>query len=102
LHRQFYIINLDQYKELDLPNVGNEEWIDYQQIAPLRSKEYLHEDPEIPVWISKGTELKTYSVKLHGWNILNVGLEHDKKLLPLSRAIRDSKKYLYYESRLSF
>jgi hypothetical protein len=97
LHRQFYIINLDQYKELDLPNVGNEEWIDYQQIAPLRSKEYLHEDPEIPVWVTKGTELKTYSVKLHGWNILNVGLEHDKKLLPLSRAIRDSKKYLYYE-----
>jgi hypothetical protein len=47
--------------------------------------------------MKKGTELKTYSVKLHGWNILNVGLEHDKHLIPLSRRIRDSKKYLYYE-----
>ena len=47
--------------------------------------------------MTKGTELRTYSVKLHGWNILNVGLENDKKLIPLTRRIRDSKKYLYYE-----
>jgi hypothetical protein len=97
LHQQFYVINLEQYKELGRPFVGNEEWVEYQQIAPLRSEECLHGDPEIPAWMKKGTELKTYSVKLHGWNILNVGLEHDKHLIPLSRRIRDSKKYLYYE-----
>jgi hypothetical protein len=97
LHQQFYIVNLKQYKEIGLPTVGNEDWVEYQQISPLRSKECLHGDPEVPVWMTKGTELRTYSVKLHGWNILNVGLENDKKLIPLSRAIRDSKKYLYYE-----
>jgi len=97
LHQQFYIINLEQYKELGYPIVGKEEWVEYQQIAPIRSEECLHGDPEIPVWMTKGTEIKTYSVKLHGWNILNVGLEHDKKLIPLTRRIRDSKKYLYYE-----
>jgi hypothetical protein len=97
LHQQFYIINLKQYKEIGFPIVGNEEWVEYQQVAPLRSEECLHGDPEIPVWMTKGTELRTYSVKLHGWNILNVGLENDKKLIPLSRRIRDSKKYLYYE-----
>ena len=97
LHQQFYIINLEQYNEIGMPTVGNEEWVEYQQIAPLRSEECLHGDPEIPAWMTKGTELKNYSVKLHGWNILNVGLENDKKLIPLSRAIRDSKKYLYYE-----
>ena len=97
LHQQFYIVNLDQYKELDYPIVGKEEWVVYQQIAPIRSKECLYGDPEIPVWMTKGTELKTYSVKLHGWNILNVGLEHDKKLLTLNQQIRNSKKYLYYE-----
>jgi hypothetical protein len=97
LHQQFYVINLEQYKELGYPIVGNEEWVEYQQLAPIRSEECLHGDPEIPAWMKKGTELKTYSVKLHGWNILNVGLENDKLLIPLTRRIRDSKKYLYYE-----
>jgi hypothetical protein len=97
LHQQFYIINLAQYKEIGCPSVGKEEWVEYQQIAPIRSKECLYGDPEIPVWMTKGTELRTYSVKLHGWNILNTALENDKKLLTLNQRIRDSKKYLYYE-----
>lgn len=97
LHRQFYIIDLNQYKELGCPAIGKEEWVDYQQLAPLRSKESLFDDPEIASWIKKGTELKNYSVKLHGWNILNIGLNNDKKLLPLGHDIRNNKKYLYYE-----
>ena len=97
LHQQFYVINLGQYKDLGMPTVGKEEWVDYQQIAPNRSEECLYDDPEIPVWIKKGTETRTYSVKLHGWNILNVGLENDKILLTLNEKIRTSKKYLYYE-----
>jgi hypothetical protein len=97
LHQQFYIINLVQYEAVGSPIVGNEEWVEYQQMAPVRSKECLYGDPEIPVWMTKGTELKTYSVKLHGWNILNIGLENDKKILTLNQQIRSSKKYLYYE-----
>lgn len=97
LHQQFYIVNLQDYKELNYPIIGNEEWAEYQQLAPIRSTECLFDDPEIPVWLRKGTELRTYSVKLHGWNILNVGLEHDKILLTLPEQIRSSKKYLYYE-----
>lgn len=97
LHQQFYIVNLTQYKEVGCPVVGEEEWVEYQQLAPIRSNECLYGDPEIPVWLKKGTELKTYSVKLHGWNILNVGLENNKTLLTLPEQIRSSKKYLYYE-----
>ena len=97
LHQQFYIVNLDEYKSVGCPFVGNEEWVEYEQIAPIRSVEYLYDDPEIPVWIKKGTDLKTYSVKLHGWNILNVALENDKKLQTLNQQIRSSKKYPYYE-----
>jgi len=97
LHQQFYIVNLEQYKELGSPTIGQEEWVEYQQLAPIRSKECLYDDPEIPVWMKKGTEIHTYSVKLHGWNILNVALENDKVLLTLNQKIRDSKKYLYYE-----
>ena len=97
LHQQFYIVNLAEYKNLNCPIVGNEEWVDYQQLAPVRSKECLYNDTEIPVWMHKGTELTTYSVKLHGWNILNIGLENDKKFLTLPEQIRSSKKYPYYE-----
>jgi len=97
LHQQFYIINLKDYNNLSRPLVGTEEWVEYQQLAPVRSVESLYNDPEIPAWVHKGTELKTYSVKLHGWNILNVGLENDKKILTLNEEIRVSKKYLYYE-----
>ena len=97
LHQQFYIVNLTDYKDIGCPTVGNEEWVEYQQVAPIRSDECLYNDPEIPVWIKNGTELETYSVKLHGWNILNVGLEHNKIFLTLPEQIRASKQYLYYE-----
>jgi hypothetical protein len=97
LHQQFYIVNLKDYTDIGSPTIGNEEWVEYQQVAPIRSEECLYNDPEIPAWIKKGTELKTYSVKLHGWNILNAGLDHNKILLTLPEQIRTSKKYLYYE-----
>ena len=97
LHQQFYIVNLTQYKELGCPYVGNEEWVEYTQNEPIRSVECLYNDPEIPVWIKKGNKPRTYSVKLHGYNILNVGLENDKILMTLDEQIRASKKYPYYE-----
>lgn len=97
IHKQFYIVNLRDYKDLGCPIVGKEEWVEYEQIIPLRSEESLYGDPEIPAWIKKGTEIKTCSVKLHGWNILNVGLENNKTFLTLNEQIRASKKYLYYE-----
>jgi len=97
LHQQFYIVNLTDYKELGCPIVGKEEWVEYTQNQPIRSEECLYNDHEIPVWMKKGTTPRTYSVKLHGYNILNVGLENDKTLLTLDEQIRASKKYLYYE-----
>jgi pterin-4a-carbinolamine dehydratase len=97
LHQQFYIVNLEQYKDAGLPFIGEEEWGKYEQIAPFRSEECLYDDPEIPVWMKQGTELKTYDVRLHGWNILCVALEQGRTLLTLDQSVRTSKKYLYYE-----
>jgi len=97
LHQQFYIVNLEQYKDAGMPVIGEEEWGAYEQIAPIRSQEFLYNDPEIPVWMKQGTELKTYDVRLHGWNILRVALEQDKTLITLDQSVRTSKKYLYYE-----
>jgi hypothetical protein len=97
MHQQFYIVNLAEYVELECPFVGCEEWKSYTQIAPLRSKDCLYDDPEVAAWIKPGTEEKTYDVKLHGWNILNVALTANKTLIDLGEEIRNSKKYIYYE-----
>jgi hypothetical protein len=97
LHHQFYIVNLKQYAELGFPLVGQEENVSYTQIKPERSVEYLYNDHEVPEWIKPGTELKTYDIKLHGWNILNVGLENNKTLIDLGLDIRNNKQYIYYE-----
>ena len=97
LHQQFYIVNLDDYSELGMPSVGDEEWILHNHLAHTRSREYLYDDPKLPAWIKQGTELKSSSVKLHGWNIINYGLSNDKQIVQLSQDVRSSKRYLYYE-----
>jgi len=97
LHHQFYIVNLTEYKELGLPEVGKETWEPYTQLAPLRSEESQYNDHEIPFWIKLGTEQKQYDMRMHGWNILNIGLENGKTLVDVGPGIRDSKKYLYFE-----
>lgn len=97
LHHQFYIVNLKEYIELGYPLVGQEENTSYEQLAPIRSVEYQHNDPEIPIWIKPGTEIKTYDTKLHGWNILKVAFENNKTLIDVGNNIRSSKKYIYYE-----
>ena len=98
IHHQFYIVNLTQYKELGLPQVGYELKEPYTQVTPIRSEEWQFNDKEIPLWVKKGTESKQYDIKLHGWNILNVGLEHDKLLVDIGIDIRNNKQYLYYET----
>jgi hypothetical protein len=98
LHHQFYIVNLKEYQELGQPEIGNEIWESYSQLAPLRSEESQYGDHEIPLWLRQGTETKQYDMKLHGWNILNVGLENNKKLVDVGAGIRDNKKYMYFET----
>jgi hypothetical protein len=97
LHHQFYIVNLNEYRELDFPLIGNEEWVSYTQKDPIRSLECLYNNDEVPVWIKPGIEEKTFDVKLHGWNILNQGWLHNKVMIDLGSTIRNNKKYIYYE-----
>jgi hypothetical protein len=97
IHEQFYIVNLSEYIDAGYPIIGKEQWGEFNLNVPIRSQDSLYNDPEIPLWIKQGTETKTFSVRLHGWNILDVGLKQNRKFVTLSPGIRDSKKYLYYE-----
>ncbi len=97
LHQQFYIINLAQYKELGLPAVGQETWVEHTRISYLRSTDYLFNDPKLPQHITRGSTVETAQVKLHGWNILNVALDNNKRVIQINPEVRSSKRYLYYE-----
>ena len=97
LHHQFYLVNLEQYKELGCPEVGEPHLAEHVQIEPIRSEGYLYNDHEVAEWIKPGTIQKTYTQKLHGWNIIATGLAHNKTFVDLGTEIRDNKKYLYYE-----
>lgn len=97
LHQQFYIINLIDYKQLNCPDVGKEQWVEHQRISYIRSEDYLFNDPKLPQYITQGSTVETSQVKLHGWNILNVGLENNKRIIQISSSVRSSKRYLYYE-----
>jgi hypothetical protein len=97
LHHQFYIVRLADYDELGCPFIGEQENISHTQVEPLRSIECKYNDHEVAEWIKPGTVKKQYDMKCHGWNIISVALQQDKKLIDLGDAIRTNKKYLYYE-----
>jgi len=97
LHQQFYIVNLKNYQQLGCPDIGLEQWAEHERVVYQRSNEYLHDDPKLPQSITHSTATEIAQVKLHGWNILNKGLENNKRIVQISSDIRSSKRYLYYE-----
>lgn len=97
LHHQFYIVKLDEYKELGCPIIGQSEDVKHRQIEPLRSEECLYNDHEVAVWVKPGTVEREYDMKLHGWNVISTALANNKTIIDLGKGIRDNKKYFYYE-----
>lgn len=97
LHHQFYVVRLADYVEMNYPSLGKEEAVEHIQIAPLRSEECLYDDHEVAAWIKPGTVEKTYSMKLHGWNLIATTLAHNKPIVDLGVNIRNNKEYYYYE-----
>ena len=70
---------------------------DHVKLEPIRSTEVVAKDDEIPVWIKLGTVEKTYKHKMHGWNFIDYGLKNDAVFCDVGDAIRNDKKYLYFE-----
>jgi hypothetical protein len=102
LHHQCYIINLDLYKKLKLPKIGQiEHYSYYKEISPIRSEETIHDD-YTPLWIKKGTELKDYTHKRHGWNIISIGLQNDYKLIVFDELLRKNKLHYYPDHSVPF
>ena len=98
IHNQFFIMNLEEYRRLGSPEMGDVDWNKtHTKIEPIRSDECVRGDTEIPVWIKQGTKKRTYTQQRHGWNFFNIALQNNAVFTDVGIDIRDSKKYLYYE-----
>jgi hypothetical protein len=99
LHKQFYIVNLNEYAYLGSPAVEEGAWfVDdvHEEFKPVVLA-YKDNGDEVIQSMSISTEKKQYKSKLHGWNILKLALEHNKKTIDVGESIRRSKNYLYHE-----
>lgn len=97
LHEQCYVINLDTYKKLNQPAVGQQKFFyNHYQMSPLRSQENYHGD-YTPTWIKPGVIKLEYSHQAHGWNLISLALENKLPIKIFNENLRNNKRYYYPE-----
>jgi hypothetical protein len=102
LHHQCYVINLQRYKNLGNPCIGQQELgAIHTQEEPNRSDDNYH-DYYTPKSVNRGWGERTYKHKCHGWNILSIAFEKDLPVVVFDEGIRNNKKHLYPESKKDF
>lgn len=103
LHHQCYIINLEKYKELDRPVVGEQELgSKHEQYIPKRSNNNIHDD-YTPLTVSYVNYTRAeYQHRCHGWNILSKAFDNKETVLIFNETIRSNKKHFYPESPKDF
>jgi hypothetical protein len=102
LHQQCYVINLDHYKQLGQPEIGQQAMFSsHAEYCPDRSQENYHND-HTPKWVKSGTGVAVYQHKAHGWNILSRAFKHNLTVLVFDEAFRSAKKHYYPEWESSF
>jgi hypothetical protein len=96
LHQQFYIINLAIYKELDCPEIWAGSWLledMHEATQPVIT--YRPDSNYVIESIVQGNIKKLYYKKRHGYNILQLALDHNKVIIDIGNSIRSSKYFLY-------
>jgi len=103
LHHQCYIINLEKYKELGQPVVGEQELgSKHIQYIPERSNDNIHDD-YTPLTVTHGNYTREeYQHKCHGWHILSIAFDNKETVLIFDETIRGNKKHFYPESPKDF
>ena len=103
LHHQCYLINLEKYKELGYPVVGEQELGSrHIQCIPERSNDNIHDD-YTPLTVTYGNYTREeYQHKCHGWNILSIAFDNKETVLIFDETIRSNKKHFYPESTKDF
>ena len=102
LHYQCYMINLNLYRKLGSPKIGDKRLGEaHRQSAPKRSQTNWHDD-YTPTHVQSGDSIKEYHHKCHGWNILRIAFDHDYDVLVFDESVRDNKKHYYPENQEEF
>ena len=103
LHHQCYLINLEKYKELGWPVVGEQELgSKHIQYIPERSDDNIHDD-YTPLTVNYGNYTREeYQHKCHGWNILSIAFDNKETVLVFNETVRSNKKHFYPESPKDF
>jgi hypothetical protein len=102
LHHQCYVINLEIYKQLGCPEIGQQELGSIHiQEEPNRSEATYH-DYHTPKSVDRGWGERTYKHKCHGWNILSVAFAKDAPVMVFDETIRNNKRHFYPESPKDF
>jgi hypothetical protein len=102
LHHQCYVINLNYYRNLGNPLIGKQKLNDsHRQLEPLRSTDNWHDD-YTPKFVSRGINVKQFSNKCHGWNILSLAFEKNLPIIVFDDSIRNNKKHYYPEIEEDF
>jgi len=102
LHPQTYIINLDTYRQLGCPELGQPAFYSqHTQLAPNRSSDNVHDD-YTPLAVSAGINKQLYLHKCHGWNILSIAFKNNLPVLVFDETFRNNKKHYYPEHPNSF
>ena len=100
IHPQAFFIDLDWWASVGCPEWGVEHRYElpepFETIEPIRSKENWH-DEYTPHWIAPSKNLKNYSSKRGGWNLVRALIEDGQKILSWNEGIRDAKHYSYAE-----
>ncbi len=103
LHYQCYVLNLEKYRQLGKPSVGQTELLQsHTQEVPYRSAENIHDD-YLPLVLKKHILSKTrlYKSKYRGWNLISAGLSAGYEIRAFNDVLRNSKHYLYRDADTS-
>jgi len=102
LHEQCYVVNLNKYKELECPDVGEAEPdAEHMDNEPIRSDENFHDD-YTPLWVKPGDTPKKYTHKWHGWNLVRTALDNGENIIVFDEDIRHSKRCYYAPHETDF
>ena len=96
LHHQFFIVNLEAWKQVGCPAFGH--WESEPRLLPvvIRSEENFHDD-YTPLWIRPTGEVAVQNYPCQGWQLISEMMMGKWPVITLTEKIRLSKFYTYPE-----
>ena len=94
LHPQFFIVNLEAYKNVGCPEFGD--WSRENHMLPIleRSEENFHDD-YTPLWVKATGKHSMQLIACQGWKLLSAMFDGEYDVITLTEKIRLSKFYTY-------